>query len=99
MKEDPKVEPQDAQMQDASVTPTGPAAMSTANKKRPRLDLAVDSRERKRGKSIFGLLLGTLNKAKNEDKERSASEAVRHYTTFLMRSVADAFHFRRRNDS
>ena len=50
--------------------------MSTANKKRPRLDLAVDSRERKRGKTMFGLLLGTLNKAKIEDKERNASEAV-----------------------
>lgn len=27
-------------------------------------------------KSIFGLVVGTLNKAKIEDKERSASEAV-----------------------
>ena len=58
-------------------TPTGPAAMATTNKKRPRLDLnAGDPRERKRGKSIFGLVLGTLNKAKVEDKERNASEAV-----------------------
>ena len=58
--------------------PTGPAAMSTANKKRPRLDLTVEgARERKRGKSMFGILLGTLNKAKIEDKERNASEAVR----------------------
>jgi hypothetical protein len=55
--------------------PTGPAAMSTGNKKRPRLDLEV-ARERKRGKSMFGILLGTLNKAKIEDKERNASEAV-----------------------
>jgi hypothetical protein len=54
--------------------PTGPA---TGTKKRPRLDLNVDPRERKRGKSMFGLLLGTLNKAKIEDKERNASEAVR----------------------
>jgi len=58
-------------------TPTGPAAMATTNKKRPRLDLnAGDPRERKRGKSMFGLVLGTLNKAKVEDKERNASEAV-----------------------
>jgi hypothetical protein len=59
-------------------TPTGPAAMATTNKKRPRLDLnAGDPRERKRGKSIFGLVLGTLNKAKVEDKERNASEAAK----------------------
>ncbi|KIM77831.1 hypothetical protein PILCRDRAFT_825056 [Piloderma croceum F 1598] len=59
-------------------TPTGPAAMATTNKKRPRLDLnAGDPRERKRGKSMFGLVLGTLNKAKVEDKERNASEAAK----------------------
>ena len=63
-------------MQDAPAPPTGPAAMSSGNRKRPRLDLTMDPRERKRGKTVFGLLLGTLNKAKNEDKERSASEAV-----------------------
>ena len=51
--------------------------MASATRKRPRLDLAVDSRERKRGKTMFGILLGTLNRAKNEDKERNASEAVR----------------------
>ncbi|PSS05534.1 hypothetical protein PHLCEN_2v3736 [Hermanssonia centrifuga] len=51
--------------------------MSTGNKKRPRLDLATDTRERKRGKSMFGLVLGTLNKAKNEDKQRNASEAAK----------------------
>ena len=62
-------------MQDASAPPTEPAAMS--NKKRPRLDLALNPRERKRGKTMFGIVLGTLNKAKNEDKERNASEAVR----------------------
>lgn len=52
--------------------------MATANKKRPRLDLttAAGARERKRGKSMFGILVGTLNKAKIEDKERNASEAV-----------------------
>jgi hypothetical protein len=51
--------------------------MATANKKRPRLDLNPQgARERKRGKSMFGIVLGTLNKAKIEDKERNASEAV-----------------------
>ncbi|KAG6890991.1 hypothetical protein C0992_011522 [Termitomyces sp. T32_za158] len=50
-----------------------------ATKKRPRLDLGVGvgGRERKRGKSMFGLVVGTLTKAKIEDKERSASEAAK----------------------
>lgn len=68
---------QDTQMQD---TPTSPAVVS---KKRPRLDLTVDARERKRGKSMFGIVLGTLNKAKIEDKERNASEAVRPVPSYL----------------
>ena len=59
--------------------PAEPAAREGAEKtkKRPRLDMAVEPRERKRGKTMFGLLLGTLAKAKNEDKERNASDAVR----------------------
>jgi hypothetical protein len=48
-------------------------------RKRPKLDLAAalggGARGPKRG--VMGLLVGTLNKAKIEDKERSASEAVR----------------------
>ena len=52
-------------------------AATTTNRKRPRLDMNTDARERKRGKSMFGLVLGTLNKAKNEDKERNASDVVR----------------------
>jgi hypothetical protein len=64
--------------------PTGPAAMTTSNKKRPKLDLNVEgARERKRGKSMFGILLGTLNKAKIEDKERNASEAVCNVLVFV----------------
>ncbi|KNZ72261.1 hypothetical protein J132_04054 [Termitomyces sp. J132] len=51
------------------------AAPETA-KKRPRLELD-GGRERKRGKSMFGLVIGTLNKAKIEDRERSASEAAK----------------------
>lgn len=53
------------------------AALS--GRKRPRIDikaLGVGTGERKRGKSMFGVLLNTLNKAKAEDKERNASEAV-----------------------
>ncbi|GJE97344.1 pinin/SDK/memA domain-containing protein [Phanerochaete sordida] len=74
--EKPKDEPQDAQMQDAG-SPTRTADAAAETKKRPRLDLTTDSRERKRGKTMFGLLLGTLNKAKNEDRERQNSEAAR----------------------
>ncbi|KAL0955520.1 hypothetical protein HGRIS_001758 [Hohenbuehelia grisea] len=56
-------------------TPTEPTA---ATRKRPRLVMGAEGeRERKRGKTMFGLLLGTLNKAKIEDKERNASEAAK----------------------
>jgi hypothetical protein len=49
---------------------------------RPKLDMTD---HRKKGKSMFGILVGTLNKAKIEDKERSASEAVclRDYSSFV----------------
>ncbi|KAF5374695.1 hypothetical protein D9615_008927 [Tricholomella constricta] len=74
--------PQDAAKVDVEEPrpPTEPAAMAAGNKKRPRLDLDAltgGGRERKRGKSMFGLLVGTLNKAKIEDKERNASEAAK----------------------
>jgi len=66
---------------DAVETPKSPTEMTQAaneSKKRPRLDLsAASGRERKRGKSMFGLLVGTLNKAKIEDKERNASDAAK----------------------
>ncbi|KAI6029083.1 hypothetical protein BKA83DRAFT_676816 [Pisolithus microcarpus] len=51
--------------------------MSTLNKKRPKIDLTVQTGERRRGKSMFGIVLGTLNKAKLEDRERNASEAAK----------------------
>lgn len=66
---------------DVAVDGARPPAES---RKRPRLDLSAlggrsdGTRERKRGKSMFGIVLGTLNKAKIEDKERNASEAVCH---------------------
>ena len=65
----------DATMQDAQPVQAVASAPVTT-KKRPRLDLTIEPRERKRGKSMFGLLVGTLNKAKNEDEARNASEAV-----------------------
>jgi len=68
------VESPDAKMHEP---PTAPAAMATTNKRRPKIDLTVLSGERKRGKSMFGIVLGTLNKAKIEDKERNASEAAK----------------------
>jgi len=45
------------------------------SRKRPRLDLTTEPR--KRGKSMFGILVGTLNKAKDEDAQRNKSEAAR----------------------
>lgn len=68
----------DAQMHDSSTT--------APVRKRPRLDLgalkaaASGGGERRRGKSMFGVLVNTLNKAKAEDKERNASEAVSEYS-------------------
>ena len=68
----------DSAMQDVTQTKPTPAQ---AGNRRPRLDLSVLAGdgvrgERKRGKSMFGVLVNTLNKAKAEDKERNASEAV-----------------------
>lgn len=64
---------------ETSTEPTTASATiaAPATRKRPRLDLTSGPRERKRGKTMFGLLVGTLNKAKTEDKERSATDAVR----------------------
>lgn len=70
--------------EEAQMKPESPQATDEAqpeSRKRPRLDLAAAAdnggRERKRGRGMFGLVLGTLNKAKVEDKERNASDAVR----------------------
>ncbi|KAL5512523.1 hypothetical protein ACEPAG_3176 [Sanghuangporus baumii] len=66
----------DSPMQESRTTPAPEGG------RRPRLNLdALGVRggggERKRGKSMFGVLVNTLNKAKAEDKERSASEAAK----------------------
>ncbi|THH07805.1 hypothetical protein EW145_g3135 [Phellinidium pouzarii] len=64
----------DTPMQDTA-SATAPAPVG---KKRPRLDFnALGVGERKRGKSMFGVLVNTLNKAKAEDKERNASDAAK----------------------
>ncbi|KDR69906.1 hypothetical protein GALMADRAFT_230539 [Galerina marginata CBS 339.88] len=64
---------------EAPKSPTEPTSTAHDTKKRPRLDFsaAAGGRERKRGKSMFGILVGTLNKAKIEDKERNASDAAK----------------------
>jgi hypothetical protein len=85
-----RVAEMDAPMEeDAPTTDTpAPALAAPQERKRPRLDLNVNARERKRGKSMFGLVLGTLNKAKNEDKARSASEAVRVALSPLLGNIS-----------
>jgi hypothetical protein len=67
----------DVQME-SPTEPSAPApTVAPATRKRPRLDLASEPRERKRGKTMFGLLVGTLNKAKTEDKQRNATDAAK----------------------
>jgi len=78
----------DATMQDMQPA-EATAAAALAPKKRPRLDLTIGPRERKRGKSMFGLLVGTLNKAKTEDETRNASEAVRMSFCIRNRAASD----------
>ena len=74
---DVSVADEDTQMQDSTATTTN-APAATPVRKRPKLDFtSLIGGERKRGKSMFGVLVNTLNKAKAEDKERNASEAVR----------------------
>ena len=69
------ISPSDPQIDVAETLKSPTEVAENENKKRPRLDFSA-GRERKRGKSMFGILVGTLNKAKIEDKERNASEAV-----------------------
>ena len=74
---DVSVADEDTQMQDSTATTTN-APAATPVRKRPKLDFtSLTGGERKRGKSMFGVLVNTLNKAKAEDKGRNASEAVR----------------------
>ena len=71
-------------------------------KKRPRLDLGAvpgGGRERKRGKSMFGILVGTLNKAKIEDKERNASDAVSYCRGSTLSVLSNNGLFRLKSDN
>lgn len=69
--------------------PAAPNEGLSGGRKRPRIDLTADSRQYKRGKSMFGILLGTLNKAKQEDHDRSLSDAVSSIS--LVRPVRTGF--------
>lgn len=84
---------------DEPKSPIDPAPVPET-KKRPRLDVSevAGGRDRKRGKTMFGILVGTLNKAKIEDKERSASEAVSKDPCY-MRWRLSHWIFRPKNDS
>ncbi|KAJ1305998.1 hypothetical protein OPQ81_010713 [Rhizoctonia solani] len=47
----------------------------TQPKKRPRIDMNAEPR--KKGRSVFGMVLGTLKKAKDEDKARANTETAK----------------------
>ncbi|KAH7334690.1 hypothetical protein B0J17DRAFT_671183 [Rhizoctonia solani] len=49
--------------------------MNDSPKKRPRIDMTTQPR--KKGRSVFGMVLGTLKKAKDEDKVRAGTETAR----------------------
>lgn len=69
-----------SQAADVDAVSASPTSVAPPNeRRRPRLNIAalgLGDGERKRGKSMFGVLVNTLNKAKAENKERNASEAV-----------------------
>lgn len=89
MQATPEPVAQDTPMPTSTSEPNAGAGEENKTKKRPRIDMAVEPRERKRGKTMFGLVLGTLAKAKNEDKERNASEAVRRLSRLSPVLVVD----------
>jgi len=64
---------------DADVAPTASDdKMETGEsqtKKRPRINMVNEPR--KKGRSVFGMLVGTLKKAKDEDKARANTETAR----------------------
>ncbi|KAH9833439.1 uncharacterized protein C8Q71DRAFT_712788 [Rhodofomes roseus] len=63
-------------MVDSANTQGGEESTKTG-RKRPRIDMATEAGQRKRGKSMFALALGTLTKAKNEDRQRGQSDAAK----------------------
>lgn len=67
------------EMADATSAVAAPPPPPSDTKKRPRFNfgaLGGAGGDRKRGRGMLGLVVGTLTKAKNEDKERMASDAV-----------------------
>ncbi|KAJ2918322.1 hypothetical protein MD484_g2092, partial [Candolleomyces efflorescens] len=78
--EEASTQEQKSEMGDVVSPSTEAPPQPAATRARPRLNLGAltgAGTERKRGKSMFGIVLGTLNKAKVEDKERNASEAAK----------------------
>ncbi|PCH35502.1 hypothetical protein WOLCODRAFT_139917 [Wolfiporia cocos MD-104 SS10] len=69
----PQTQPQPT---DADTPMADSVLQPQAGRKRPRIEMS-DAGQRKRGKSMFGLVIGTLTKAKNEDRERNSSEAAK----------------------
>lgn len=77
--------------------PRADAPSNGPERQRPKLNLSgltdtAASRkgptgERRKGKSIFGVVLGTLNRAKIEDKQRMSSEAVRLVNLLPIRKI------------
>lgn len=83
--------------------PRADALSNGPERQRPKLNLSgltdtAASRkgptgERRKGKSIFGVVLGTLNRAKIEDKQRMSSEAVRPIDLLLtLRRLKNCFY-------
>ncbi|KAG9097990.1 hypothetical protein FS749_004951 [Ceratobasidium sp. UAMH 11750] len=72
-------EPAPTGLGDADVAPTAPEDKMDTNdslpKKRPRIDMNAEPR--KKGRSVFGMVLGTLKKAKDEDKARASTETAK----------------------
>lgn len=68
------------EMADATSAVAAPPPPPSDTKKRPRFNfgaLGGAGGDRKRGRGMLGLVVGTLTKAKNEDKERMASDAAK----------------------
>lgn len=64
---------------DTNVAPTATDdkmdTIDSQPKKRPRIDMNTEPR--KKGRSVFGMVLGTLKKAKDEDKVRASTETAK----------------------
>ncbi|KAI9312153.1 pinin/SDK/memA/ protein conserved region-domain-containing protein [Dichotomocladium elegans] len=61
---------------DSEASVTKATEESTAEVKKPRVEMNADSK--RRGQRLFGVLIGTLNKFKDESKNQSEAEKKRH---------------------